>query len=251
VVEIVEQGSISFLATARPGVRAPVGPRDLDRLYVVLAPRGKPLRRLRVARRRLPGRASGQRFYAHVDRISAAPARLTEDLRAPSGRTATARDAGRGVRVLGVGRYAMARHADHAHLAWALARACGRGPLASAVGVVPGECWVLSVFSRSLPPPRRPAAGAPLAPATPERLDVIGVEVALVAGSRARDAALGLPQVAARDRVGDALLGALLRQGPRPRIASFARGAQARDGARRGGPAARPATPRTRAVTRG
>jgi hypothetical protein len=216
-------------------VREPAGPADLDRLFVVLAPRGKrPLRRLRVARRRLPGRARGQRFYAHVDRIALAPGRLTEDLRAPTGRGAIARD----LRVLGVGRYAMARHADHAHLAWALARACGRGALASAVGVVPGESWVLSVFSRSLPPPRRPAAAAPLAPATPERLDVIGVEVALVAGSRPRDGALGLPRGVARDRVGDALLGALLRRGPRPRIASFARAAPARESVRR-----RPARP--------
>jgi hypothetical protein len=233
VVEIVEQGSISFLATARAGVRDPAGPRDLDRLYVVLAPRGqRPLRRLRVARRRLPGRRRGQRFYAHVDRIAAAPARLTEDLRAagPGGRRRT----GGALRVLGVGRYAMARHADHAHLAWALARACGAGPLASAVGIAAGESWVLSVFSRSLPPPRRPAAGATLAPATPERLDVIGVEVALVAGSRRRDAALGLPRGDARDdKVGDALLGALLRHGARPRVASFARAPAARKAAHR------------------
>jgi hypothetical protein len=244
VVEIVEQGSISFLATGRAGVREPAGPEDLDRLFVVLAPRGKrPLRRLRVARRRLPGRARGQRFYAHVDRIAAAPARLTEDLRAPRGRRSI--DAERGLRVLGVGRYAMARHADHAHLAWALARACGRGTLASAVGVVPGESWILSVFSRSLPPPRRPAAASPLAPATPERLDVLGAEVALVAGSRPRDAALGLPGGAAADRVGDALLGALMRQGPRPRIASFARAADA------GAPAPRaPPAPRARAAAR-
>jgi len=225
VVEIVEQGSITFLATPRPGVREPSGPGDLDRLYVVLAPNGRrPLRRLQVARRRLPARARGQRFYAHVDRIAPAPAHLTEDLRAPAGKHgAEALDAGRGLRVLGVGRYAMARHEDHAHLAWALARACGRGALASSVGVVAGQSWLLSVFSRSLPPPRRPRAAAPLAPATPERLDVLGVEVALVAGSRRRDASLGLATGTARDRVGDALLGALLRHGPRPRIASFAR----------------------------
>jgi hypothetical protein len=219
VVEIVEQGSISFLATPRAGVAEPAGPAELDRLFVVLAPRGaRPLRRLRVARRRLPGRARGQRFYAHVDRIALAPGRLTEDLRG----AASPR-----LRVLGVGRYALARHGDHVHLAWALARACGRGPLASAVGVVAGESWVLCVFRRSLPPLRRPASRKPLAPATPERLDVIGVEVALVAGSRPSDARLGLAPAAA-DRVGDTLLGALLRRGPRPRVASAVRQAAAR-----------------------
>jgi hypothetical protein len=218
VVEIVEQGTISFLATPREGVLEPAGPSELEHLFVVLAPQGKRLlRRLRVARRRLPGRARGQRCYAHVDRIALAPWRLTEDLRELRG------PASRPARVLGVGRYALALHADHVHLAWALARACGRGPLASAVGIVPGESWVLCVFCRSLPPGRRPPTSEPLVAATPERLDVIGVEVALVAGSKPRDTQLGI-SAADRDHVGDALLGALLRKGPRPRIASFARG---------------------------
>jgi hypothetical protein len=62
-----------------------------------------------------------------------------------------------------------------------------------------------------------------LAPATPERLDVIGAEVALVAGGRGNDARLS----AARDRVGDALVGALLRRGPRPRVASFVKASAA------------------------
>ncbi len=82
-----------------------------------------------------------------------------------------------------------------------------------------GASFVLCVFRRSLPPTRRPAAGEPLAPATPERLDVLGAEVALVSGARPGDARLGI--TAGRDRVGDALVGALLRRGPRPRVAWF------------------------------
>jgi hypothetical protein len=159
-----------------------------------------------------------------VDRIALAPARLTEDVRA-------AEAGGRGAppRVLAVGRYALARHADHVHLAYALARACARGPLASALGIASGASYVLLVFRRSLPPPRRPAGdgrATPLLPATPEALDVIGAEVALVAGGRPGDARLGIPL--GHDRVGDALVGALLRKGPRPRIASFVRAAGSR-----------------------
>jgi hypothetical protein len=215
VVEILERGAVSFVAVPRAGGAR--GAADVESLYVVLAPDGKrPLRRIAVRRRRLPDAARRQRFFADVDRIAAAAPRLTEDLRR----------AGRRARVLAVGHYALARHRDHVHLAYALARACARGEHASALGVAAGASFVLCVFPRSLPPTRRPGAGAPLAPATPERLDVLGVEVALIAGGRPGDARLGLP--AGEDHVGDALVGALLRRGPRPRIASFQRRSQHR-----------------------
>lgn len=208
VVEILERGAVSFLAVPRTGPAR--GPADVQSLFLVLAPEGKrPLRRIAVRRRRLPDAARGQRFFADVDRIAPAAARLTEDVRA----------AGGGARVLAVGHYALARHQGHVHLAYALARTCARGERASALGVAAGASYVLCVFRRSLPPTRQPEAPAPLAPATPERLDVLGAQVALVAGRRKGDARLGLPTGA--DRVGDALVGALLRRGPRPRVASF------------------------------
>lgn len=223
MVEILEQGAISFLAEPRRGIDAPAGPQDLARVFLVLAPANRrALRRLSIRRRRLPVPARGERFYAHVDRLARVASRLTDDVRAPS------RDGhGRlGARVLAVGRYAIARHGDHVHLAYALARACARGPLADRLGIGRGGSFVLCVFRRSLPPTRRPLAAEPLAPATPERLDVLGAEVALVAGARARDAELGI-RAAAADRVGEALVGALLRRGPRPRIASIVRAREA------------------------
>ena len=215
MVEILERGAVSFVVVPRAG--PPRGPGDVERLFVVLAPDGKrPLRRMSVRRRKLPDASRGQRFFAHIDRIAPVASRLTEDVR---GR-------GRGSRVLAVGHYALARHRDHVHLAYALDRACARGERASAVGVAPGASFVLCVFRRSLPPTRRPDAATPLAPATPERLDVIGAEVAVVAGARPGDARLGIP--AGRDRVGEALVGALLRRGPRPRVTSLARPAAPR-----------------------
>jgi hypothetical protein len=211
VVEILERGAVSFLAVPRAGPAR--GPADVESLFVVLAPDGKrPLRRLAVRRRCLPDSGRGQRFFADVDRIALGAARLTEDVRG----------SGRRTRVLAVGHYALAQHQDHVHLAYALARACARGERASALGVTAGASFVLCVFRRSLPPTRRPSAVAPLAPATPERLDVLGAEVALVAGGRPGDARLGLPTRV--DRVGEALVGALLRRGPRPAITSRHRG---------------------------
>jgi hypothetical protein len=218
VVEILERGAVSFVAVPRAGPAH--GPADVESLFVILAPDGRrPLRRIAVRRRRLPDARRGQRFFARVDRIAPGAARLTEDVRG----------AGRGPRVLAVGHYALARHQGHVHLAYALARACARGERATALGVASGASFVLSVFRRSLPPTRRPPAAAPLAAATPERLDVLGAEVALVAGGRPGDARLGLP--AGEDRVGDALVGALLRRGPRPRVASFVKMGAARMGA--------------------
>lgn len=214
-MEILERGAVSFLAVARPGPAR--GAPGADSLFVVLAPAGKrPLRRIAVRRGKLPDAGRGQRFFADVDRIAPVPSRLTEDVRG----------AGRGARVLAVGHYALARHQGHVHLAYALARACARGERASALGVTAGASFVLGVFRQSLPPTRRPSTSTPLAPATPERLDVLGAQVALVAGGRPGDARLGLP--AGEDRVGDALVGALLRRGPRPRVASFVKAAAAR-----------------------
>lgn len=221
MVEILEEGAVSFLAVPHgPGVSSRLH-GDVERFFLVLAPSGRrPLRRLSVRRRRLPDQARGQRFFAHVDRIAARPGGLTEDVR---GRTRPRPRAG--ARVLAVGRYALARHGNHVHLAYGLARACARGPLAAALGIAAGASFVLCVFRRSLPPTRRPAANGPLAPATPERLDVLGAEVALVAGTRPDDARLGI--ASGPDAVGDALVGLLLRRGPRPRIASFVRAAGA------------------------
>jgi hypothetical protein len=217
VVEILEQGAVSFLAVPRSG-GSPRGPADLEGLYVVLAPAGRrPLRRIVVGRRRLPDARRGQRFYAYVDRIASPAGRLTEDVRARHG--------GLAGNLLGVGRYTLARHRGHVHLAYALARACARGALAEALGVSVAASFVLSVFRRSLPPTRRPHTRGRLAPATPERLDVLGAEVALASGGRPRDDRPG--SAGAGDGVGDALAGALLRRGPRPRVASFARAAQA------------------------
>jgi hypothetical protein len=209
VVEILEQGAVSFLAVPRAGT-SPAGPSDLERLFVVLAPEGhRPLRRISVARHRLPDARRAQRFLAHVDRIAPAAGPLTEDVRARRG--------GRAGRLLGVGRYALARHRGHVHLAYALARACARGQLAASLGVAHGASFVLCVFRRSLPPTRRPRAHEPLAPATPERLDVLGAEVALLAGRGPAGSSPGTGR--GSDRVGDALVGALLRRGPKPRVA--------------------------------
>jgi hypothetical protein len=235
VVEILERGAVSFLAVPRRGPAR--GPGDVESLFVVLAPTGhRPLRRIAVRRRRLPDGARGQRFFAHVDRIAAAAARLTEDVRGRKGG---------GARVLAVGHYALARHQGHVHLAYALARSCARGERASAVGVASGASFVLGVFRRSLPPTRRSAAGASLAPATPERLDVLGAEVALLAGGPG-DARLGF--ASARDHVGEALVGALLRRGPRPRMGWFGKAPGAAIPGRtrrgpRGHPARRAGTP--------
>jgi hypothetical protein len=188
VIHVVERGAIAFLAVPRGGAE-PAGAAELERLFLVLAPRGRPaLRRLSIRRRRLPDPARGQRFYAHVDRVARTAPRLTDDLREGSG----------ALRVAAVGRYALARHGDHVHLGWTIVRAPA-GALAARLGVPATAAFVLAIFARSLPPTRRPPRGdAPFALATPARLDVLGAEVAIVGRLRARE-----PSLAASEPDGD------------------------------------------------
>ncbi|TMA39611.1 MAG: hypothetical protein E6J82_16310, partial [Deltaproteobacteria bacterium] len=77
--EVLERGDLHFLYT--PRVRpegglpfqiesAPLRPREVQRLYVVLRPEGRRLyRRLLVGRKRMPDSSRRQRFWAEIERV--------------------------------------------------------------------------------------------------------------------------------------------------------------------------------------
>ncbi len=121
--EVLERGNIFFFY--RPSARgpAPQGLTDIQRFHLVLSPEGKDgFRILTIGRKRLPEpAASDQRFWGYVERVAASPAEVEDELGpgeepASGGGTfprTSARPAGEGV-------YAIVRHGNHTHLAYAL-----------------------------------------------------------------------------------------------------------------------------------
>src|SRR5207253_768112 len=129
-VKLLEQGELCFLYTPRVRARPDLpfeadervaGPRDVQRLHVVLSPRDRSVyRRLLVGRKRMP-EPKRQRFWAEIERVCETADEVCEDLGRFEYETKTrgprvqppARPAGKGV-------YALAQHGTHAHLAYRL-----------------------------------------------------------------------------------------------------------------------------------
>ena len=215
--ELLEQGDLYFLYTprVRPRPEAPfeadervAGPRYVQRLHVVLSPRGKrPYRRLLVGRKRMP-ETRRQRFWAEVERVCETPDELLEDLGRFEYETKTrgprvqppARPAGEGV-------YALARHGDHAHLAYQLETPRLPGEVQRALRILPQASYIAAAFNPEAPPKlgRRPPHVAPLparlrarfrgrkfAPLDPDLLDVAGLELVLIGASDDVEGELGI-----------------------------------------------------------
>src|SRR4051812_50099063 len=90
--EVLERGELAFVAT--PRVRpldddAPPHPREVQRLYLLLSPEGKPLhRRLLIGKNRLPEGAR-QRFWACIDRVGSSTGEVAGGFRGQEDETKT------------------------------------------------------------------------------------------------------------------------------------------------------------------
>jgi len=215
--ELLERGDLYFLYTPRvqPAVDLPFdsetpvrGPRDVQRLHVILRPwdRGA-YRRLLVGRKRMP-ETSRQRFWAEIERVGETPESVLGDLGRFEYETKT-----RGTRVqpparaAGEGVYAVARHGDHAHLAYRLERPRKAGEVQRALRILPEASYIVAAFNPEAPPKlgrRRPEmgplpawmrekfGGRKFAPLDPDLLDVRGLEVVLIGASDDVEAELGI-----------------------------------------------------------
>jgi hypothetical protein len=169
-IRVTERGDVFFFY--RPRVRGEDGrlpPRaadDVQRFLVVLAPDGADrYRLLTVGRKRLPGasRTSRERHWGWVMKVAGEPAGLALELGGYRYDTKT-----RGLRVqpsarpAGAGRYAIARHGAHAHLAYVLARPSTPGPVQRELGIEAAASLVVSVRNPHWPTP--PSANAGLSP---------------------------------------------------------------------------------------
>lgn len=124
MTDITESGDVYFLYRPRVGEEEPEEPEEIQRLFMVLRPRGeRRWRRIVIGRKRLPEpeRSGRERFWGFVDTVTSRGREIGE--RAGRERYTTAT---RGERVqpedrpLGEGVYAIARHDDHTHFAYQL-----------------------------------------------------------------------------------------------------------------------------------
>jgi hypothetical protein len=122
MTEVLERGDVFFFYRPRVGVEEVRGAADVARLLFVLDPDGRsPARLVVVGRKRLPDPARHERAWAFVDAVAERPDALRDALLPRTYETRT-----RGVRVrpaarpAGEGRYALATHERHSHLAYGL-----------------------------------------------------------------------------------------------------------------------------------
>jgi hypothetical protein len=205
-VEVLERGELAFLATPRVRSRnllpiddAPPHPREVQRLYLLLSPHGKPLyRRVLVGKNRLP-EGSRQRFWACVDRVGSSIEDVAGDLGESEYQTKT-----RGprrqppARTLAEGTYALVRHGDHAHFSYRVHDPCAPADVLRALRIEPHASYVVAAFNPAAPPrlgapDRRLDDGAPdwvlakfgkkrFAPLDLDLFDAQGLEIVLMSG---------------------------------------------------------------------
>lgn len=211
--EILEQGDIFFFH--RPGLDAPMTAEgeELEPVFLVLHPlRQRRYRVLTLGKRRLPPplksgapARGGERFWARVDGLPESPGALRAALGAyrpegaPPGVPALppARPAGDGV-------YALARHGDHVHLAYALKHPDRAGPLQRGLGIEDEASFIVTVknpefIERAGAPDYPPGLKArfqerkylPLDP--PAFLDYPGADLLFITVRRAVGKELGIP----------------------------------------------------------
>jgi hypothetical protein len=213
-IEVLERGEVAFLATPRVRPRnlppiqdAPPHPREVQRLYLLVSPRGKRLyRRILIGKNRLP-EGTRQRFWACVDRVGSSIEDVAGDLGESEYETKT-----RGprrqppARALAEGTYALVRHGDHAHFTYEIDDPCAPAEVLRALRIELHGSYVVVAFNPSAPPrlgapDRRLDQDAPdrvlakfgkkrFAPLDLDLFDTRGLEIVLMSGRHELPAAL-------------------------------------------------------------
>lgn len=125
-VQVLEQGDIYFFYRPRIEHEQATDVEELQRLYMVLAPDGGPVRLIVIGRKRMPeiveGEARGsERQWGIVDKVAKTPEPVVRDLAAETYQTRTRGTRERpAARPAGEGRYRLVRHEDHTELAYEL-----------------------------------------------------------------------------------------------------------------------------------
>jgi hypothetical protein len=161
--EVLERGNVYFFY--RPAVRPEdmrggekiEGLEDVKRFYMVLHPRDKSLYRLVIVGRKfLPGTSGGgEKGWAFVDKVGQKPEEIggALDLAVYGTRTRGERERPP-ARPAGEGVYAVVRHGDHTHLAYALEAPADPGEVQKELGIGEEGSYVLSVKNPKASSPR-------------------------------------------------------------------------------------------------
>jgi hypothetical protein len=168
----LEEGDIFFCYRPRLDARRVRGLADVQRLFVVLKPRRKPVfRRVIIGRKRLPGLAEHERTLAIVDLVANRPDDIEDELDPLSYQTRTRSTRQRqAARPAGEGVYALIVHDGHTHLAYALELPEKPGAVQAELNITTRASLVIAVRNPELPPPREPGMPRPRRPDYPDTL---------------------------------------------------------------------------------
>ncbi len=150
--DVLERGDIFFAYRPSVGADAVEGVEDVQRFYMILRPDGGGRPRLLVlGRKRLADIPRHQRYWGFVDLVTRTPADIEKVLRAKGGRRNPSQPAARPV---GEGRYVIARHGNHTHLAYLLELPREPGEAQAELRIAPEASYVLSIKNpRAASPP--------------------------------------------------------------------------------------------------
>ncbi|MEA2127452.1 MAG: hypothetical protein QOJ85_343 [Solirubrobacteraceae bacterium] len=224
MTEVLERGDIFWFYRPRVGVDQVHDLDDVQRFFFILAPDGASrYRRLVVGRKRMPDPASHEREWAFVAEVTEDPEELRDDIEPVRYETKT-----RGERVVGParpageGRYVIAGHDDHTHVATALELPPEPGPVQRRFGITERASYIVAVRNpdvdvprgQGLPPERRADFPAELrerfrgrrfaALAPPSFLDYPGAEIVLIGATTEAERELGIELDAEQERLDEA-----------------------------------------------
>jgi hypothetical protein len=167
--EVLEQGEIFFFYRPRVGVEEPASREDVQRLYLVLAPEGRPsrFRLFMIGHKKLPDIRPGQarpeeRTWAVNVMTTENRDELLGELGSKTYQTKT-----RGVRQLsparpvGEGRYELLRHNDHAEIAYVLELPEEPGPAQEEFAIKEAARYLVSVKNPWVSTPGFPGPSEP------------------------------------------------------------------------------------------
>jgi hypothetical protein len=156
MADVLERGNIYFFYRPRVQEREAEGIEDVQRFSLVLSPHGEHHHRLLiVGRKKLPELGSdGQRAWAYVARMARTPAEIADELEQEVYSTRTRGERAQpAARPAGEGVYALARHDDHVHLAYALELPAEPGEVQRALGIQEEGSYILAVKNPAVPAP--------------------------------------------------------------------------------------------------